>query len=345
MERKAIDTADYRGVWVFAEQIGGKPTRVSLELLGKGRELADKLEVQLTAVLLGERVQGLAELLIAYGADVVLVADDPVLAEYRTETYTDIIAEQVIKRRPEVFIIGATPIGRDLAPRLSCRLITGCTADCTGIDIDMENRLVISHLPAYGGNVMATIVCPEHRPQISTVRPGVMLLPEENHDRSGDIVRLDVQINPKEVKVKIIESIKMESDGVRIEEAERIVGVGRGVGGEVMLERVNELAKLIGAEVGATQFAVDAGWLTQDRLIGQTGKVVRPELYIACGISGAVQHTAGMSDAKIVFAINKDPKAEIFKHSDYGMVGDIEKIVPAMVEALKQLLEVGSANA
>jgi electron transfer flavoprotein alpha subunit len=333
-----IDIDDYRGVWVFVEQTEGQPARVSMELLGKGRELADRLEVELTAFLLGQSVQEMAQELIFFGADQVIIGDHPLLRDYRTELYTAIISEQVMARRPEVLIVGASPIGRDLAPRLSFRLNAGCTADCTGLDIDEEERLFVSTRPAFGGNVMATIICPENRPQMSTVRPGVMVLPERDESREGRKINLDLQLDEDEVKVKILESVKGAGEGVNIVEAERIVAIGMGAGDEEACDMIKELAQLLEAEVGATRFSVDAGWVSHDRQIGQTGKTVRPALYIACGISGAVQHTAGMKDSKIIVAINKDPNAEIFKIADYGIVGDVKKVVPAIISELKSLM-------
>ncbi len=330
-----IDISEYRGVWVFVEQTEGEPARVSLELLGKGRELADKLGVVLTAFLLGESVQDTAKELIFFGADEVIVADHPLLRDYRTELYTDIISEQAMARKPEVLIVGASPIGRDLAPRLSFRLNAGCTADCTGLDIDEESRLFVSTRPAFGGNVMATIICPEHRPQMSTVRPGVMALPEKDDSREGQIIDLELQLDEDACKVKILESVKGASEGVNIQDAERIVAIGMGAGDKETFDMIKELAELLDGEVGATRFAVEAGWVSHDRQIGQTGKTVRPELYVGCGISGAVQHTAGMSASKMIIAINKDPNAEVFKIADYGIVGDVRKVVPAIISELK----------
>ncbi len=330
-----IDISEYHGVWVFVEQTEGEPARVSLELLGKGRELADKLGVVLTAFFLDESVQDTARELISLGADEVIVADHPLLRDYRTELYTDIISEQVMARKPEVLIVGASPIGRDLAPRLSFRLDAGCTADCTGLDIDAENRLFVSTRPAFGGNVMATIICPEHRPQMSTVRPGVMALPEKDDSREGKIIDLELQLYEDTCKVKILESVKGASEGVNIQDAERIVAIGMGAGDKETFDMIKELAELLDGEVGATRFAVEAGWVSHDRQIGQTGKTVRPELYVGCGISGAVQHTAGMSASKMIIAINKDPNAEVFKIADYGLVGDVRKVVPAIISELK----------
>jgi electron transfer flavoprotein alpha subunit len=333
----AIDINEYRGCWVFVEQSHGKPARVSLELLGKGKELAEKLGVDLTAIVLGDALGSLPQDLIAYGADKVLVAQDPVLKEYRTELYADAIGAAVIDRKPEVLIVGATPVGRDLAPRLSFRLNAGCTADCTGLDIDQENRLFVSTRPAFGGNVVATIICPNHRPQMATVRPGVMPLPEKDTARSGEAASLKVQIREQDAQVKILESVEAASEGVAIEEAERVLCVGMGGADAETFAMVRELASLLYAEVAATRLAVEAGWLTHDSQVGQTGKTVRPDLYVACGISGAVQHTAGMTGSKLVIAINKDPKAEIFDFADYGIVGDLRKVLPSIIEELKAL--------
>jgi electron transfer flavoprotein alpha subunit len=275
--------------------------------------------------------------LIFYGADRVIVADDPILRDYGTELYTDIISEQAMKEKPEVLIVGASPIGRDLAPRLSFRLNAGCTADCTDLDIDEDNRLFVSTRPAFGGNVMATIICPEHRPQMSTVRPGVMPLPGRDETRKGEIITPDFHFNKEDTKVEVLESVQGRSEGVSIQEAEKIVAIGMGAGDRETFDMIKELADLLEAKVAATRLAVEAGWMPHDFQIGQTGKTVRPGLYIACGISGAVQHTAGMSGSKIIIAINNDPDAEIFKIADYGIVGDVGKVVPALVAELKSL--------
>jgi electron transfer flavoprotein alpha subunit len=333
----AIDVNEYRGCWVFVEQSHGKPARVSLELLGKGKELAEKLGVELTAIVLGDALGALPQELIACGAERVLVADDPILKEYRTEVYADIVAGAVIERKPEVLIVGATPIGRDLAPRLSFRLNAGCTADCTGLDIDQEHRLFVSTRPAFGGNVVATIICPNHRPQMATVRPGVMPLPEKDSARTGEVVPLRVQVREEDIQVKILESVEAASEGVAIEEAERVICVGMGGADADTFAMVRELSGLLYAQVGATRLAVETGLLTHDSQVGQTGKTIRPDLYMACGVSGAVQHTAGMTGSKLVIAINKDPKAEIFNYADFGIVGDLRKVLPALIEELKTL--------
>lgn len=333
----SIDIKAYRGCWVFVEQSHGKSAKVSLELLGKGKGLAEKLGVDLTAIVLGDSLGSLPQELVAYGAERVLVADDPVLKDYRTELYTGIIAEQVLDKKPEVLIVGATPIGRDLAPRLAFRLNAGCTADCTGLDIDQENRLFVSTRPAFGGNVVATIICPNHRPQMATVRPGVMPLPEKDTTRIGEVVPLKIQIKEEEFHIKILETIEAASEAVAIEEAERVVCVGMGGADPETFAMIKEMADLLDAKIAATRMAVEAGWLTHDSQVGQTGKTIRPELYVACGVSGAVQHTAGMTGSKLVVAINEDSKAEIFNHADYGIVGDLSKVLPAIIEELKAL--------
>jgi electron transfer flavoprotein alpha subunit len=331
------DINEYRGCWVFVEQSHGKPARVSLELLGKGKELAQKLGVELTAIVVGDGLGSLPQDLVAYGAQRVLVAEDPILREYRTELYADILAAEVVERKPEVLIVGATPIGRDLAPRLSFRLNAGCTADCTGLDIDQENRLFVSTRPAFGGNVVATIICPDHRPQMATVRPGVMPLPEKDLGRMGEVVPLTVRVNEEDVRVNILESVEAAAEGVAIEEAERVICVGMGGADAETFAMVRELAGLLYAQVGATRLVVETGLLTHDSQVGQTGKTIRPDLYMACGISGAVQHTAGMSGSKLIVAINTDPKAEIFNYADFGIVGDLRKVLPAIIEELKTL--------
>jgi electron transfer flavoprotein alpha subunit len=331
------DLTKHNGVWVFAEQQDGKLARITLEILGEGRVLADKLGEKVTAVLLGGSVKDLAPELIACGADHVIVVEHPELAEYRTELYTKIICDEAAKANPEILIIGASPIGRDLTPRVSFRLNTGCTADCTELDIDLEKRILVSTRPAFGGNVMATIICPEHRPQMSTVRPGVFEVPEKDASRTGDVTVVDVVIDPKDIQVKVIESAKGQKHGSDIENAEKIVSVGMGASDESSFSNIQKIAKLIGAEVGGTRPCVEKVLIHHGVQIGQTGKNVRPELYMACGISGAVQHTTGISNAKYVVAINKDPEAEIFKFANVGIAGDAKAILKAIVTELESL--------
>lgn len=326
---------EYNGLWVFVEQGDRKPARVSLELLGKGRTLADKLGVVVTAILIGQNVTEMAEELIFYGADRVIIADDPIAKDYRTEINTDIIFEQVLKEKPEILLIGATCIGRDLAPRLSARLNTGCTADCTELDIDKEMRLIVATKPFFGRDLMADIICPFHRPQMVTVRAGVMELKDKDRKREGELIYIDVNLKKEDTKVKVLETIRSVSDSISLEEADKVVAAGMGVGNKEGFEMVKELAKLLGAQVGATSLPVDEGWISDDKKIGQTGKTIRPKLYIGCGVSGAIQHSAGMINSELIIAINTNPKADIFNFADYGIIGDVNQIVPALIKELR----------
>jgi electron transfer flavoprotein alpha subunit len=326
---------EYNGLWVFVEQRDGTPAQVSLELLGKGRDLAEKLEVDVTAILIGHNVSEIAEDLIFYGADRIIIADDPLAKDYRTEIYKEIIVEQALKEKPEILLIGATCIGRDLAPRISARLNTGCIADCTELAIDKEMRLIVATKPFFGRDLMADIICPLHRPQVVTVRPGVMELKTQDRKRRGEIVYIDVNCKEEDIKVKVLETIRAVSDGISLEEAEKVVVAGMGVGTKEGFEMVKELAKLLGAQVGATSLPVDEGWVSEDKKIGQTGKTIRPKLYIGCGVSGAIQHSAGMINSECIIAINTNPKADIFNFADYGIVGDSNEIVPALIKELQ----------
>ena len=325
---------EYSGLWVFIEQSDGMPARVSLELLGTARGLADKLGGDVTAVSIGKGVSGTAEQLIYYGADRVITADDPIAREYRTEVYTDIMVELVLREKPEILLIGATCRGRDLAPRVSARLNTGCTADCTELDIDKESGLLVATKPFFGRNLMADIICPFHRPQMVTVRPGVMELKAQDRGRKGELISVDVDLKEGDIKVKVVDTIRSGSDGVSLEEADKVVAGGMGVGSVEGFEMLRELADLLDAEVGATSLPVDAGWIPKDCQIGQTGKTIRPRLYIGCGVSGAVQHAAGMIHSELIVAINSDPKADIFDFADYGIIGDVNQIVPALIKEL-----------
>jgi electron transfer flavoprotein alpha subunit len=325
----------YKGLWVFIEHRDGNPARVSLELLGAGRTLADMINVDVTAILIGENVSEFANELIFWGADTVIVADDPIAREYRTEVYTRIIADQALRRRPEVFLVGATPIGRDLAPRIAARLNTGCTADCTELDIDKETGVLVATKPYFGRNLMADIVCPSHRPQMVTIRPGVMELQDRDRDRKGELIHVDADIREEDARVAVIETVRSTTESGSLEEAERVVAAGMGVGNREGFELIRELAGLLGAQVGATSLPVDEGWISEDHKIGQTGKTIRPKLYIGCGVSGAIQHSAGMINSGLIVAINTDPKAEIFQFADYGIIGDVHKIVPALIGQLK----------
>jgi electron transfer flavoprotein alpha subunit len=326
---------DYRHVWVFAEQREGVLTKVVAQLLGKARDLAEVLGVRVGAMLLGHNVEGLTKELFKYGADMVYLADDPVLEHYSTDAYTKVIVDLIKKEKPEIVLYGATNIGRDLAPRVAQRLGTGLTADCTGLDIDETERHLLQTRPAFGGNVMATIICPRHRPQMSTVRPGVMRAYPPDANRSGTVQKVPVNVTDEDLKITVREVVKEARRHVDLEEAKIIVSGGRGMGGPDAFKLLEDLALVIGGEVGASRAAVDSGWISKDHQVGQTGKTVHPDLYVACGIAGAIQHQAGMKEAKIIVAINKDPGAPIFQIADYGIVGDLFKIVPMLTEELK----------
>jgi len=328
----------YGGVWVYVEHGDGKPARVSLELLGVGRALADKLGVGLSAIVVGEDVSLLAKELVYWGADTVIVADDPIAGAYRTEVYTRIIADQALRGRPEVLLVGATETGRDLAPRIAARLNTGCTADCTELDIDEDTGFLVATKPYFGRNLMADIICPSKRPQMVTVRPGVMELPDRDGDREGELIHIDVDLREEDTRVTVLDSIRSRSEGVPLEEAEKVVAAGIGVGDREGFELIREIADLLGAQLGATSLPVDEGWISEDKKIGQTGKTIRPKLYVGCGVSGAIQHSAGMINSGLIVAINTDPKAEIFQFADYGIIGDVNTIVPALIKQLQMAM-------
>jgi electron transfer flavoprotein alpha subunit/NAD-dependent dihydropyrimidine dehydrogenase PreA subunit len=332
-----VDTSQYRGLWVISEHLHGSLRRGTFELLGEGRRLADKLGVELSAVLLGDQVEGLVQVLFAHGADKVYLAQDPVLAHYRTGPYTDVLAGMIHQYKPEIVIVSATPQGRDLAPRVAARIGAGLTADCTGLDIDMEARLLVQTRPAFGGNLMATIVCRQSRPQMATVRPGVMKALDADPARTGEVVTIPVKLDERAVLTKIVEIIQQSDDGkVNLQDATIIVSGGRGLGKPENFDIIRELAAALGAAVGASRAAVDAGWIPAYHQVGQTGRTVQPKLYIACGISGAVQHLAGMGSSECIVAINKDPAAPIFNIATYGIVGDLFEIVPKLTKALRE---------
>ncbi len=320
-----MNLSDFKGIWVFAEQREGKLQKVVLELIGKGKELSKKLGVELTAVLLGNNVDDIAQQLIQYGADKVLYANDPLLKNYTTDGYTKVIYDLIQKRKPEILLVGATYIGRDLAPRISSRLGTGLTADCTGLDIDEDTRNLLMTRPAFGGNLMATIVCESNRPQMSTVRPGVFEKLEKDNSRKGNIEKIKFDLKESDIKVKIKEVIKLAKKIEDISEAKILVSGGRGLGGPEGFKELRELADLIGGAISGSRAAVDSGWIDKAYQVGQTGKTVRPNLYIACGISGAIQHLAGMQDSDYIVAINKDESAPIMKVADLSIVGDYKK--------------------
>ena len=325
----------YKGVYVFIEQREGILQNVSLELLGKAKELAATLGKKVCAVLLGENIEDLVAECIAHGADKVFIADAPELRDYLTEPYTQILYQIVTEYKPEIVLIGATTIGRDLGPRLSARLGTGLTADCTALDISEEGNLMMTR-PAFGGNLMATILCKEHRPQMSTVRPGVMCISLKDETRKGEIIRITPKFDASKFKVKLVETVKEKRNLIDITEANVLVSGGRGIGNQEGFDMLRQFAQGIGAEVSSSRAMVDAGIMTHDRQVGQTGKTVRPDVYFAMGISGAIQHLAGMDESDFIIAINKDKFAPIFQVADIGIVGDVKKIVPLLTEMLKK---------
>lgn len=331
-----MNIADYKNVYVFAEQREGKIQSVALELLGKARDLAGALNEKVCAVLLGSDVKGLAKDLIAHGADEVLVVDDPDLAVYTTEPYAQAIKAVVDAKKPGILLLGATTIGRDLGPRLAARLQTGLTADCTELDIEAETRHLMMTRPAFGGNLLATIMCTENRPQMSTVRPGVMMAKPADASRQGTVEDFKVNFDRSKFRVKVEQVVKEQKNLVDITAAKVLVSGGRGVGSAEGFKKLEALAEVLGGEVSSSRAMVDAGVTEHARQVGQTGKTVRPDLYFALGISGAIQHLAGMEGADLIIAVNKDKFAPIFEVADMGIVGDLHKIVPALTAALKK---------
>ncbi|AXU26968.1 TPA: electron transfer flavoprotein subunit alpha/FixB family protein [Clostridioides difficile] len=332
-------------VLVVIEQRENVIQTVSLELLGKATEIAKDYDTKVSALLLGSKVEGLIDTLAHYGADEVIVVDDEVLAVYTTEPYTKAAYEAIKAADPIVVLFGATSIGRDLAPRVSARIHTGLTADCTGLAVAEDTKLLLMTRPAFGGNIMATIVCKDFRPQMSTVRPGVMKKNEPDETKEAVINRFKVEFNDADKLVQVVQVIKEAKKQVKIEDAKILVSAGRGMGGKENLDILYELAEIIGGEVSGSRATIDAGWLDKARQVGQTGKTVRPDLYIACGISGAIQHIAGMEDAEFIVAINKNPEAPIFKYADVGIVGDVHKVLPELISQLSVAKEKGEVLA
>ena len=328
----------YRGVWVFVEQSEGEAAKVSWELLGIGRELADTLGVELCALVVGDQVEPLCHEAFHWGADRAYCLDAPVFRHYRTEAYSRAICEMVEKHRPEVILMGATGLGRDLAGAVATVLKTGLTADCTGLAID-ANRNLMQTRPAFGGNIMATIMCDKYRPQMATVRPHVMPLAAYLPERGGEIIFEETIVREEEILTKVLEVISDHDakNHIDIAGAHVIVSGGRGMMGKENFALLKELADELGGVVGASRSAVDAGWMGHERQVGQTGKTVRPTLYIACGISGAIQHLVGMQDSDMIIAINRDKDAPIFEVANYGIVGDLFQIIPALTGRIREL--------
>ena len=351
MDMNRTDIEQYKGVYVFAQQVDNKINGIAFELLGKAKELAAPLAAEVTAVLIGSDVKGLADQLAEYGADKVIVVDDPELKEYRTEPYAHALASVINEFKPDIMLVGATAIGRDLGPTVSARVKTGLTADCTVLEIgdfplvaipgkedeQLHNQLLMTR-PAFGGNTIATIACPNNRPQMATVRPGVMQKLEPVAGKKAEVIEYNPGFTPNNKYVTIKEVVKAVANTKDIMEAKILVSGGRGVGSPENFKMLEDLAEVLGGQVSCSRAVVDSGWLPKDLQVGQTGKTVRPNVYFAIGISGAIQHVAGMEESDIIVAINKDEDAPIFDVADYGVVGDLNKIVPQLTAEIKAAL-------
>jgi len=342
IERRAFDKTkvlEYHDVWVFCETNEGRLRSVALELITEGRVLADALGEKLIAVIIGHEIEHNVDALIHQGADKVIVLDDKIYADYTTDAYTIAMTSLIAPRQPSIVLFGATNNGRDLAPRVAARMGVGCTADCTGLEIDDERQLVQTR-PAFGGNVIAEIITPARRPQISTVRPNVFKPSEPDASRTGEVERPTIQISPIQVRTKVLEKVREAVEGMKsVEEADIIVCSGRGIKDPANLELPKQLADLLDAAIGGSRPIVDLGWLPPTQQVGQSGRTVCPKLYFALGISGQIQHLAGMSSSDVVVAINKDPEAPIFANADFGIVGDLFTIVPELISAIKKVFD------
>ena len=335
MPEVKVDKGKAKDIWICAEQRDGQLAQVVYELLGKARKLADVLKQKVIAVLLGHQVASSAQELIKYGADKVYIVDHPYLKDFNEGIYSSTLISLIKRGKPEVVLAGATARGRSIMPQIAASLETGLTADCTGLEIDEETGLLLQTRPAFGGNVMATITCPEKRPQMATVRPNVLPKPQVNLASQGEIVNVSFNEKNTESHVQVINFIKEIEDTMDLAEADVIVAGGRGLKEAKNFKLVKELANFLGGAVGATRPVVDAGWVHPNFQIGQTGKTVNPKLYIACGISGAIQHMVGMQSSKVIVAINNDPNAPIFNIATYGIVGDLFEVIPAMIKEIK----------
>ena len=353
-EQKEVNLSEYRDVWVFTEQRNGKLMNVALELLGEGYRISREIGgSKVCAVLVGDKVGALTDELYAYGADMVYLIDDPLLKNYTTDGYAKVITDTIREYHPEIVLFGATHIGRDLAPRIAARLDTGLTADCTRLDVKVssyvdylvkyttsdtstldrnsEDKNLKQTRPAFGGNLMATIICPHRRPQMSTVRPGVMQKREKNAGAKGELILVDPILSPNDIRITIKEQVNAVKEMVSLTDAKIICSGGRGLGDASGFELIQKLADKVGGVVGASRAAVDSGWIDASHQVGQTGTTVKPKIYFACGISGAIQHLAGMQNSDIIVAINKNPEAPIFEVADYALIGDLHKIIPEII--------------
>lgn len=336
VKAQKIDISQFKGVWVVAEHYKKKIHNVSLQLLGKGRELADLLQVSLSLVILGTDFDDKLKEFSLYGMDEIIYIKSPILKDYYSDLYTKVITELVLENKPEIILIGATPTGRDFAPRVAKRLSAGLTADCTGLEINLETRNLLQTRPTYGGAIMATIRTPSSRPQMATVRSGIFKMPEKTK-KNVNIRKLEYKFKEKDSVLKIVKVISKTRNSVNLEDAKFIVAGGRGVGSKEKFRIIEELAEVLDAELGGSRITIELNWLDPDRQIGQTGKTVSPKLYIACGISGAIQHIVGMQNSDIIVAINKDPNAPIFNWAHYGIVGDLHEIIPVLIQEFKKL--------
>ncbi len=329
---------DYDGVWVFAEHQEGKVAGVTLELLGEAKKLAAKLDTKVSAVLIGEGVEAVVSVLCEHGADRVYLLDNPVFHFYRAETYMEACCYLIDRYKPEIFLIGATTSGRDLAGAVATSLRTGLTADCTGLDIDLEKRLLLASRPAFGGNIMATIVCENHRPQMATVRPRVMQMPEAEPGRECELIREMIEIKDQDLKTRVLEIVREQADNVKLEDARIIVCGGRGVQNEKGFALLDEFAKIIGGTLAGSRGAVEKGLIDHKHQVGQTGQTVSPKLYFAVGISGAIQHVVGMQGSETIVAINTDPECPMMKLATFGIAGDAFEVLPILMEEFRKAL-------
>lgn len=330
-----INLNDYKNVWVIAEQREGKIAPVTIELIGEGRKLADVLGKELVVVVAGYKIDEEVNKLLHYGVNKAYYLESPLLEKFSTDGYVKAFADIIKEKKPEIVLVGASSLGRDIGPRLAARLGTGLTADCTKLEIDAEDKKLLMTRPAFGGNLMATIICPKNRPQMSTVRPGVMAKAAYSEVPTGDMEVIDPGLTEADIKTTLEKVIVDDNKKVNLIDAKIVVSGGRGLKSAEGFELIKELADAVGGVVGSSRACVEAGWIDASHQVGQTGTTVRPDLYIACGISGAIQHLAGMSESKYIVAINKDPKAPIFEICDYGIVGDLNKVIPAMIENIK----------
>ncbi len=331
-----INLNDYHDIWIIGEQREGKIHPVTIELIGEAKKLAGKINKKVVAVIAGYEIDAEVNKLLYYGVDRIIYISNPLLKTFSTDGYSISIANLILERKPEIVLVGATSIGRDIGPRIAAKVGTGLVADCTMLDIDQEDGKLLQTRPAFGGNLMATIICPKNRPQMATVRPGVMEKAAHIDNPSGAVEVADTNITEADIAAKVVKIEKGSKKSVDLTEAKIIVSGGRGVKGPEGFELIRNLAEKLGGEVGASRACVDSGWIDSMHQIGQTGTTVRPEIYFACGISGAIQHLAGMGDSKYIVAINTDPTAPIFKVCDFGIVGDLKEVIPAMIKEVEK---------